>query len=80
MGENNNNKKEMANMSKTILEINNEKQKLLNEKKLLENNLEQARQKLMDEINYRYDDEKGNVSTLIKRKTVRNEDNMRKDD
>ena len=35
---------------------------------------------LMDEINYRYDDEKGNISTLIKRKTVRNEDNMSKND
>ena len=51
MGENINNKKEMSNMSKTILELNNEKQKLLNENKLLENNLEQARQKLLDEMN-----------------------------
>lgn len=51
MAENQSNKKEMANLSKTALELNNEKQKLLNEKKLLENNLEQARQKLLDEIN-----------------------------
>ena len=51
MGENQNNKKEIATLSKTILELNNEKQKLLNEKKNLENNLEQARQKLLDEMN-----------------------------
>ncbi len=50
MAENQSNKKELANLSKIILEINNEKQKLINEKKILENNLEQARQKLLDEI------------------------------
>lgn len=51
MAENQSNKKEMANLSKIILEINNEKQKLINEKKIFENNLEQARQKLLNEMN-----------------------------
>jgi len=51
MNENQSNKKEMAILSKTILELNNEKQKLINEKKLTETSLEQARQKLLDEIN-----------------------------
>ena len=55
MGENLNNKKEISNLSKTVLELNNEKQKLLNENKILENNLEQARQKLMEEINSKED-------------------------
>ena len=55
MGENMNNKKEIANLSKMILELNNEKQKILNDNKLLENNLEQARQKLLDEINSKDD-------------------------
>ena len=55
MGENQNNKKEIANISKIILELNNEKQKILNEKKILENNLEQARQKLLDEMNSKDD-------------------------
>ena len=55
MGENQNNKKEIANLSKLILELNNEKQKILNENKLLENNLDQARQKLLDEINSKDD-------------------------
>ena len=55
MGENQNNKKEIANLSKIILELNNEKQKILNEKKILENNLEQARQKLLDEMNSKDD-------------------------
>ena len=51
MNENQSNKKELAALSKTILELNNEKQKLINEKKLTETSLEQARQKLLDEIN-----------------------------
>ena len=51
MNENQSNKKEMASLSKIILELNNEKQKLINEKKLTETSLEQARQKLLDEIN-----------------------------
>ena len=51
MNENQSNKKELATLSKTILELNNEKQKLINEKKLTETSLEQARQKLLDEIN-----------------------------
>ena len=55
MGENQNNKKEIANLSKLILELNNEKQKILNENKLLENNLDQARQRLLDEINSKDD-------------------------
>ena len=51
MGENQNNKKEIALLSKSILELNNERQKLINEKKLLENNLDQARQRFLDEMN-----------------------------
>ena len=45
MVENNNNKKEISNLSKAIIELNNLNQKLINENKILENNLEQARQK-----------------------------------
>ena len=51
MNENLNNKKEIANLSKAILELNDMKQKLSDENKILETNLEQARQKLINEIN-----------------------------
>ena len=73
MNEVNNNKKEIANLSKAILELDNIKQKLMNENKLLENNLEQARDKLICEINMKEDlikkfKEKGNDDKILKEK------------
>ena len=67
MNENLNNKKEIANLSKAILELNDMKQKLSNENKILETNLEQARQKLINEINAK-------ESTIKKFKEKANED------
>ena len=73
MNETNNSKKEIANLSKAILELDNMKQKLLNENKILENNLEQARNKLIYEINIKEDlikkfKEKGNEDKIMKEK------------
>ena len=73
MNETNNSKKEIANLSKAILELDNIKQKLMNENKILENNLEQARDKLMCEINIKEDlikkfKEKGNEDKIMKEK------------
>ena len=73
MNEVNNSKKEIANLSKAILELDNIKQKLMNENKLLENNLEQARDKLICEINMKEDlikkfKEKGNDDKILKEK------------
>ena len=67
MNENLNNKKEIANLSKAILELNDMKQKLSDENKILETNLEQARQKLINEINAK-------ESTIKKFKEKANED------
>ena len=69
----NNNKKEIANLSKAVIELNNFKQKLSNENKILENNLQQARDKLMIEISSKEDlikkyKEKGNEDKLLKEK------------
>ena len=65
MNEVNNSKKEIANLSKAILELDNMNKKLMNENKILENNLEQAREKLVMEIKAKEDlikkfKEKGN--------------------
>ena len=73
MTEVNNSKKEIANLSKAILELDNINKKLTNEKKILENNLEQAREKLMIEINSKEDlikkfKEKGNEDKELKAK------------
>ena len=73
MNETNNSKKEIANLSKAIIELDNLKQKLLNENKILENNLEQARNKLIYEINIKEDlikkfKEKGNEDKIMKEK------------
>lgn len=73
MTEINNSKKEIANLSKAILELDNINKKLSNEKKNLENNLEQAREKLMIEINSKEDlikkfKEKGNEDKELKAK------------
>ena len=73
MTEVNNSKKEVANLSKAILELDNINKKLTNEKKILENNLEQAREKLMIEINSKEDlikkfKEKGNEDKELKAK------------
>ena len=73
MNETNNSKKEIANLSKAIIELDNMKQKLLNENKILENNLEQARNKLIYEINIKEDlikkfKEKGNEDKIMKEK------------
>jgi len=73
MVENNNNKKEISNLSKAIIELNNLNQKLINENKILENNLEQARQKLVTEINIKEDlikkyKENGNKDKDLKEK------------
>ena len=73
MTEVNNSKKEIANLSKAILELDNINKKLANEKKILENNLEQAREKLMIEINSKEDlikkfKEKGNEDKELKAK------------
>ena len=73
MNETNNSKKEIANLSKAILELDNIKQKLMNENKILENNLQQARDKLMCEINIKEDllkkfKEKGNEDKIMKEK------------
>ena len=73
MTEVNNSKKEIANLSKAILELDNINKKLTNEKKILENNLEQAREKLMIEINSKEDlikkfKEKGNEDKELKTK------------
>ena len=73
MNETNNSKKEIANISKAIIELDNMKQKLLNENKILENNLEQARNKLIYEINIKEDlikkfKEKGNEDKIMKEK------------
>ena len=73
MNETNNSKKEIANLSKAILELDSMKQKLLNENKILENNLEQARNKLIYEINIKEDlikkfKEKGNEDKIMKEK------------
>ena len=73
MTEVNNSKKEIANLSKAILELDNIHKKLTNEKKILENNLEQAREKLMIEINSKEDlikkfKEKGNEDKELKAK------------
>ena len=73
MTEVNNSKKEIANLSKAILELDNVGKKLTNEKKILENNLEQAREKLMIEINSKEDlikkfKEKGNEDKELKAK------------
>ena len=73
MTEINNSKKEIANLSKAILELDNVGKKLTNEKKILENNLEQAREKLMIEINSKEDlikkfKEKGNEDKELKAK------------
>ena len=73
MTEVNNSKKEIANLSKAILELDNINKKLTNEKKILENNLEQARKKLMIEINSKEDlikkfKEKGNEDKELKAK------------
>ena len=73
MNETNNSKKEIANLSKAILELDNMKQKLMNENKILENNLEQARNKLICEINMKEDlikkiKEKGNEDKIMKEK------------
>ena len=73
MTEINNSKKEIANLSKAILELDNINKKLTNEKKILENNLEQARKKLMIEINSKEDlikkfKEKGNEDKELKAK------------
>ena len=73
MNETNNSKKEIANLSKAILELDNMKQKLLNENKILENNLEQATNKLIYEINIKEDlikkfKEKGNEDKIMKEK------------
>ena len=67
INENLNNKKEITNLSKAILELNDMKQKLSNENKILETNLEQARQKLINEINAK-------ESTIKKFKEKANED------
>ena len=69
--ENTNNKKEINNLSKAVLELNNINQKLINENKILENNLEQARTKLMSEINNKEElikqfKEKGNEDKELK--------------
>lgn len=71
MNENTNNKKEINNLSKAVLELNNINQKLINENKILENNLEQARTKLMSEINNKEElikqfKEKGNEDKELK--------------
>ena len=71
----NNNKKEIANLSKAIIELNNIKQKLMNENKILENNLEQARQKLVIEINSKEElikkyKDKGNEDKELKEKLL----------
>ena len=71
----NNNKKEIANLSKAIIELNNIKQKLMNENKILENNLEQARQKLVNEINSKEElikkyKDKGNEDKELKEKLL----------
>ena len=73
MTEVNNSKKEIANLSKAILELDNINKKLTNDKKILENNLEQAREKLMIEINSKEDlikkfKEKGNEDKELKAK------------
>ena len=73
MTEVNNSKKEIANLSKAILELDNINKKLTNEKKIFENNLEQAREKLMIEINSKEDlikkfKEKGNEDKELKAK------------
>ena len=73
MVENNNNKKEISNLSKAIIELNNLNQKLINENKILENNLKQARQKLVTEINIKEDlikkyKENGNKDKDLKEK------------
>ena len=71
----NNNKKEIANLSKAIIELNNIKQKLMNENIILENNLEQARQKLVNEINSKEElikkyKDKGNEDKELKEKLL----------
>ena len=69
----NNSKKEISNLSKAILELDNINKKLMNENKILENNLEQAREKLVMEINAKEDlikkiKEKGNDDKELKTK------------
>ena len=73
MTEINNSKKEISNLSKAVIELNNLNQKLINENKILENNLEQARQKLVTEISIKDDlikkyKENGNKDKELKEK------------